>query len=212
MLFYSQVQSLSCERHGKKNTFDFWNVSKSFMITFAHVTPTLRCKTENIHIYSTKGKEIRPLGCKYRSAHAKRSYLCHSRSELTCLFQCQEKKKGGETHAPFQFFGVCTLLFAPPPPPLHLIRAPQRGPNILWRACCRWNCFGVRFRLTSHATLAERLPAQTNLPERMTDWSVSPRHCCWTKTQVCLLSSELLVFLVIQQKVPPSCCSWQDYW
>lgn len=153
-------------------------------------------------------ERTRPVGCKYRSAHAKRSYLYHSRSELTCLFQCQEKK-GGRTHAPFEFL-VFTLYSSPPQ--LYLIRAPRRGLRILWRACCRWNCFGVRFRLTSHATLAERLPALTNLPERMTDWSVSPRHCCWTKTQVCLLSSERLVFLVIQQKVPPSCCSWQDYW
>lgn len=50
MPFYLQVQSLSYERHGK-NTFDFWNVSESFMITFAHITTqTLRCKTQNIHI------------------------------------------------------------------------------------------------------------------------------------------------------------------
>lgn len=83
-----------------------WSYSPAF------TTPTLRCKTQNIHIHSTKRKEIRPLGRKYRSAHAKRSYLCHSRSELTCLFQC----RGGGTHAPFQFFGVYTLLFAPPLP------------------------------------------------------------------------------------------------
>lgn len=116
MLFYLQVQSLSYERHGK-NTFDFWNVSESFMITFAHIsTQTLRYKIQIFHIYPTKRKEIRPLGCKYRSAHAKLSYLCQSRSELTCLFQCQEKKgggKGGDTCS-LSVFGVYTLLFATP--------------------------------------------------------------------------------------------------
>lgn len=112
--FYLQVESLSYERHGK-NTFDFWNVSESFMITFAHITTqTLRCKTQNIHIYSAKRKEIRPLDGKYRSAHAKRSYLCHSRSELTCLFQCQEKK-GGDTCS-LSVLLVFTLYSLPPPP------------------------------------------------------------------------------------------------